>query len=83
MSTYRTLNERPELWRTPRSRREAGIGEIDTRVPSAEFVALLKAELQREQKRKPGGFFVMLGLACAGGAGLWALLVILFSVVTG
>jgi hypothetical protein len=82
LSAYRTINERPELFRTPRSRREAGIGEIDTKVPSAEFVALLRAELQREQTQEPGGFFLMLGGACLGGLGLWGLLVLLFSVAT-
>lgn len=81
MSTDRTLSERPELFRTPRSRKEAGmLGPIDTKVPSAEYVALLKAELEREQatEKAPFGFFGMLILAVLVGAACWAGLVMLF-----
>lgn len=78
MSVYRTLSERPELWRTPRSRREANIGPIDTKQPSAEFLAILKAELERDQRPPCGwpGLLFWAGVVAFSG---WAFVSLVFS----
>lgn len=82
MSTYRTLRERPELYfsRTPRSRREAGIvGPLDTRIPSAEYVSLLRTRLdqpaplpEQDDDDAPFGVVGMLIGAFFAGLALWA-----------
>lgn len=79
MSVYRTLSERPELWRTPRSRREANLhGPLDTKIPSAEFVELLKTELEREE-RPPCGWPGLLFWASVVAFSGWAFVTLVFS----
>jgi hypothetical protein len=73
MTTYRTYRQIAEM---DAIRRSDTLRQCP-RLPSAEFVEMSNAE------PTPGGFFLMLGLACVVGLGVWALLVILFSVVTG
>lgn len=66
----RTHRQMPEMEALKRS---DTLRELPTRVPSDEFVEMQKA---------PGGFFVMMFWTIGASLMLWALLVMLFSVVT-